>query len=137
MIAALAALALLTNTQPADADIRGLWRTPVDGGLVRIETCGRDVCGILVQSAALRADPDRRDLRNADPRLRTRPLGGLRLLQARPAGPARWTDGWVYNPEDGRTYRGSLRLRTDGRLELTGCVVRPLCRTQVWTRATD
>lgn len=114
----------------------GLWRTPVDGGgLVRLESCGADICGVVVDSPRLRAHPDQRDVRNANSALRQRPLRGLRILQARETGARELGDGWVYNPEDGRTYRGSVRLLPDGTLRLTGCVAWPLCRTQTWRRA--
>lgn len=116
-------------------DITGVWRTPVDGGsTVRITSCGSDICAAVLSSPRLRDNPDQRDVRNPDHAHRSRPLRGLRILRARPAGPGRWDNGWIYNPEDGRTYRGSLRLLPDGRLQLTGCVVRPLCRSQTWTR---
>lgn len=118
--------------------ILGVWRTPSDGGsTVRISACGDAVCGQIVSSPALRADPNLRDGRNSDASLRTRRLQGLRILQVRPGGPGRWSDGWVYNPTDGKTYRGSITLTPEGRLRLTGCVVRPLCQTQTWTRVSD
>lgn len=118
--------------------ILGVWRTPSDGGsTVRISACGDAVCGQIVSSPALRADPNLRDGRNSDASLRTRRLQGLRILQVRPQGPGRWSDGWVYNPTDGKTYRGSITLTPEGRLRLTGCVVRPLCQTQTWTRVSD
>ncbi len=130
-------LALLAASPPPvqEAGVTGLWRTPVDGGgLVRISRCGADICGTVVDSPRLRANPDQRDVRNREASSRDRRLHGLRILRASPAGPGRWDDGWVYNPEDGRTYRGSIERLADGRLRLRGCVVAPLCRTQIWTR---
>lgn len=120
--------------QSPDA-IAGTWRTPTDGGsTVRISMCGDAVCGQIISSPSLREDPALLDRRNSDPTLRTRRLQGLRILQVRRGNDGRWTDGWVYNPRDGRTYRGSMTLTPEGRLRLTGCVVRPLCQTQTWTR---
>jgi uncharacterized protein (DUF2147 family) len=132
----LAALLLAGASAEAEHPVAGLWRTPTDGGsLVRLEACGRDICGAIVSSPKLKANPDQRDQRNAQPSLRGRPLKGLRILQASPTAPGHWTKGWVYNPEDGKTYQGEIRLLPDGRLKLTGCVVKPLCKTQVWVRA--
>lgn len=137
LLAATVALANASSPVMAQSSsIAGLWRTPVDGGgTVRIAPCGSDVCGTVVSSPRLRANPDQRDARNTDARLRDRPLRGLTILRATPDGAGRWTDGWVYNPEDGKTYRGSLQLTPDGKLRVTGCVVRPLCRTQTWERS--
>jgi uncharacterized protein (DUF2147 family) len=117
------------------AEAPGLWRTPAEGGgLVRLAPCGRNLCGTIVGSARLETHPDQRDARNADPGKRSRPLKGLRILEIIPSANGEDGEGWVYNPEDGRTYRGAIRLTPDGRLHLKGCVARPLCRTQVWVR---
>lgn len=47
-------------------------------------------------------------------------------------------DGWtgeLYNPLDGRTYTGRMRLISPAQLELSGCVLAGLiCKSQVWTR---
>lgn len=143
VLSALAFAALLAGgpslaAAQSSQTILGVWRTPSDGGsTVRITACGDAVCGQIVSSPALRADPNLRDGRNSDASLRTRRLQGLRILQVRPGGPGRWSDGWVYNPTDGKTYRGSITLTPEGRLRLTGCVVRPLCQTQIWTRVSD
>ena len=135
MIFALALVALLTGAAPAGSGIVGLWKTPVDGGsTIRIEPCGEAVCGRAVGSPRLKAFPDQKDVRNRDPALRGRPIAGLLTLKLRPIGPNRWGDGWVYNPEDGRTYKGSVELTGDGRLRVQGCIVAPLCKTQTWTR---
>ena len=38
--------------------------------------------------------------------MRTRPLCGLNVLWGlTPSGPDHWKDGWLYNPNDGHTYR--------------------------------
>jgi len=42
--------------------------------------------------------------------------------------------GSVFNPADGRTYRGTITMQGEDTLRLRGCVVAPLCRTQTWTR---
>jgi uncharacterized protein (DUF2147 family) len=41
-------------------------------------------------------------------------LCGLTILWGlRFAGPGRWDDGWLYNPDNGRTYRVSAQLSSD------------------------
>jgi uncharacterized protein (DUF2147 family) len=134
----LLALALLVASSGAASanEFLGLWRTPVDGGgMVRLEQCGQSICGVVVDSPRLRTNPDQRDVHNRDRAHRNRRLMGLRMLEARQTAPGRLGDGWVYNPEDGHTYRGSVTLLEDGRLRLTGCAIWPLCRNQIWTRA--
>lgn len=41
--------------------------------------------------------------------------------------------GRIYNPENGRTYRASLKLRSPDILEVKGCLL-IVCDTQVWRR---
>lgn len=131
---ALAAVAAAAGSGSLDT-AAGLWRTPSDGGsLVRLAPCGPNLCGAVVSSRRLKNHPDQRDVRNSDPAKRDRALRGLRILEVTPGADRRQAEGWVYNPEDGRTYRGSVRFTADGRLQLTGCVVRPLCKTQIWVR---
>ncbi len=42
-------------------------------------------------------------------------------------------EGRIYNPENGRTYRASLKLRSPDLLEVKGCLL-IVCDTQVWRR---
>jgi len=131
LVAGLASPAIATSE-----DVKGLWRTPVDGGsLVRLAPCEEGLCGRIVNSPRLRAVPDQKDIRNRDAALRGRPLRNLTFMKVRATGPGTWGDGWVYNPEDGGTYKGVMALKPDGTLRLTGCIVRPFCKTQIWRRA--
>ena len=61
-------------------------------------------------------------------------LGKLVIDQMKPSEPGQWTGGRLYNPEDGRDYKGSLQLRSDSTLVVSGCVLF-ICQTQVWRRA--
>jgi uncharacterized protein (DUF2147 family) len=129
------ALSLLAGEARAGNAFFGVWRTPVNGGgIVRIEGCGERVCGFVVSSPHLDAHPDQRDVRNSEPSLRNRRIKGLQILDARLIADDELGDGWVYDPEEGNTYSGSVLLLKDGRLRLTGCIFWPLCRSQTWTR---
>jgi len=131
-----APLTLIAGYSAATDSVFGLWKTPEDGGsVVRLDPCGDSLCGRIVTSPRLRAYPDQRDVLNKDPALRGRPLKDLLFLKLRALGSGRWGDGWAYNPKDGGTYHGSMELKADGGLRLTGCVVAPFCKTQTWTRA--
>ncbi|HEV2364974.1 MAG TPA: DUF2147 domain-containing protein [Caulobacteraceae bacterium] len=115
--------------------VLGLWLTPVRQGLVRLEPCGKALCGFVAGSPMLTAHPDQQDLHNKDPALRSRPIKGLKMLEVRPEGPGRWGSGWVYDPDNGATYKASLQETAEGRLKITGCVAGFLCQSQLWTRA--
>ncbi|HEY0596511.1 DUF2147 domain-containing protein, partial [Sphingopyxis sp.] len=93
------------------------------------------LCGKIVDATRLRANPDQRDVRNSDPKLRQRKLKGLVVLNGFTGGPLQWKGGPVYDPETGDgAPKGELKLLPNGKLELKGCVA-IFCRTKVWTRA--
>jgi uncharacterized protein (DUF2147 family) len=126
-------LAFSPAAQADAAGVTGLWRTADNGGLVRIEACGEAICGRIANSSPEYAA--QKDVHNRDPALRDHPITGLLIMKLTPTGPGRWGKGWIYNPDDGRSYQASVTLSDDGRLRLKGCLVAPLCRTQIWTRA--
>jgi uncharacterized protein (DUF2147 family) len=71
---------------------------------------------------------------NPDRSKRNRPLIGIEIVSGlRETQLGVWTDGSLYNPDDGRTYTGTIRMR-NGTLELRGCALGLFCGTQVWRR---
>jgi len=132
--AAAVLLALAVATPAMAADITGRWRTPGNGGEVEVYKCGAAVCGRLINSAHIAREPGALDVKNQDASLRSRKLKGLTFLTGFAGGPTEWKGGKVYNPEDGKTYSGSITATDANTLKLKGCVVAPLCKTQVWTR---
>lgn len=133
LFAAIASVTLVAAPALA-ADPTGLWQTPSRGGQVEISKCGAGLCGRLISSEGLKADPNLKDVNNSNAALRGRALKGLTILTGFSGGPQEWTGGSIYNAEDGKTYSGSITLDGDNALKLRGCVVVPLCKTQVWTR---
>ncbi len=131
---AVVALGLALPIQAAAADITGLWSTGSQGGRVLIYACGPALCGKIVDAAPIRANPDQRDVRNADPALRSRRIKNLVVLNGFVGGPPEWSGGPVYDPETGDgASTGYVKLRPDGRLEIKGCVAF-FCRTRIWSR---
>jgi uncharacterized protein (DUF2147 family) len=129
-IAALFAAGHAFAASPAE----GLWRTPTNNGEVLISDCGGALCGKITTSDRIKADPALTDSKNRDASLRSRPLKDLPMLQGFTGGPSEWKGGKVYNPEDGGTYSGSIKLVDNDTLKLTGCIVWPACKTQTWKR---
>ncbi|AMG74922.1 Conserved Putative secreted protein [Sphingopyxis granuli] len=116
--------------------IAGLWSTGSNGGQVELYRCGAAICGKVVDAAPLRANPDHRDVKHPDRKLRERRLKGLVVLQGFEGGPAEWKGGPLYDPESGDgAAAGTLTLRADGKLEVKGCKAAIFCRTKIWTRA--
>lgn len=133
ILAGVAALAV--PAAASAADITGIWATGTEGGRVEIYRCGKALCGRLVDASRLRANPDLRDVRNSDTKLRQRKLKGLVVLNGFTGGPREWKGGPVYDPETGDgASSGQLKLLSNGKLELKGCVAF-FCRTKLWSRA--
>lgn len=123
--AVLAAVALVSaSAMPARAqaqDIHDDWATRGLRGVVRLAPCTPNeatLCGRLIWAW----DPTE---------LRPEAVGSLILRDFVREG-ATWRGGSVLNPEDGRTYTGTIRLEGD-MLRLRGCAG-PFCQTQAWRR---
>lgn len=121
----LAMLLVTTSATPVRAqttqNIHDDWATRGLGGIVRLAPCASDaatLCGRLVWVW----DPAE---------LRPGAVGSLILRDFVRQG-ATWRGGSVLNPEDGRTYAGSIQLEGDI-LRLRGCAG-PFCQTQAWRR---
>ena len=132
LLAAIATGAAKAADANPDAAL-GRWLTRENAGVVEVSKCGGGLCGVVVTSDRIRAEPSLKDARNKDPALRNRPIKGLALFQEMKGGPQLWR-GRVYNPADGGTYAGSIRVADENTLKLQGCIVWPLCKTETWTR---
>jgi uncharacterized protein (DUF2147 family) len=127
LLAAAAALA-------SPAALTGRWETPTRHGVVEITPCGGSICGRLVDSDGLRANPQLRDVHNRDAGQNGRPLKGLLMLQGFSPSDKGWDGGTIYNPDDGGTYKATITMVDADTLKLRGCIVWPLCKSQTWKR---
>lgn len=132
MIALLGILAAAAAPSPQDA--LGQWQTETKHGVVEIAACGPSICGRLVESDALRTNPQLRDIRNKDAAQRDRMLKGLTILQGFHAKSGEWAGGTIYNGDDGGTYQATLTMIDRDTLKVKGCIVWPLCKSQTWKR---
>lgn len=112
----------------------GLWRTPEDDGTVEIYDCGSKLCGKVVGSSELAANPDLKDVNNENASLRQRPIKGLNVVSGFAGGPKSWSGGQLYRPKNGRSYSGELDLVDNSTLKVRGCLFMGLCETQTWQR---
>jgi uncharacterized protein (DUF2147 family) len=133
-LTAAAALLATGGTAASPHAIAGRWATPARNGVVEITPCGASICGRLVDSDGLRANPNMRDVKNRDAAQNGRPLKGLLMLQGFSPVEKGWDGGTVYNPEDGGTYKGTITMVDNDTLKLRGCIVWPLCKSQTWKR---
>lgn len=127
MICAALSATLACGGARAD-DLSGLWLTETGASRVRVAACGTGYCGTLasVPGKAL-------DARNPDPALRSRSVVGVQIFEAPRTDGAGYA-GSLYNPSDGKTYSGTMRLNGPNTLEVSGCVLSVFCKRQIWTR---
>ncbi len=113
----------------------GVWHVPDKNSTIQVYDCGAAICGRVLDSDDLRANPDKRDAKNSDASLKTRRIKGLVIMTGLSGGPTEWAGGSVYDPTSGHTYHGSFTLVGADTAHLKGCIIGPLCRTDTWTRA--
>jgi uncharacterized protein (DUF2147 family) len=138
---------LFTTTFAAAPGVRGeavegRWLTQEKSAVVEIYRCSEGaLCGRLVWFRMKPTDHNPRalDIHNPTLALRNTPLCGLVMMWGfQPEGPDQWSDGFLYDPESGNTYRGKITLKPDGTLTLRGYVgISLIGRSQDWTRLTQ
>ena len=111
----------------------GRWRTPERGGLIEVSQCDGGLCGKVLGGSGGGTAEDRLDRNNKNPALRGRPLIGMYIFRGLKPSGGSWK-GSIYNPNDGGTYAATVSLKSPSERVVKGCVVWPLCKTQVWAR---
>ena len=62
------------------------------------------------------------------------PIIGLVIMEnAKKSGANKWA-GTLYNRENGKSYSGSITIKSKDAVDLSGCVALVLCRAVTWTR---
>lgn len=125
-------LAAAAFAQPQGTPLLGDWMEP-GGSIVRIERCGANLCMTL--RALSPNAPATTDVHNPDPSLRTRALCDLQIGSGfRIDDAAHASQGQLYDPRSGNTYRGKMALE-GGVLKLRGYIgISLLGRTETWRR---
>lgn len=130
--AGLLALSLATTSASAQKaeDAVGVWLNPDNGSNIEFYKCGDGVCGKIVKVT----DGQKTDDKNPDAAKKNRPIVGLVIMQgAKKTGDNKWA-GTLYNRENGKSYSGTVTVKSKNALDLSGCVAAILCKTVTWTR---
>ncbi|MEN8163220.1 MAG: DUF2147 domain-containing protein [Acidobacteriota bacterium] len=151
VILMMVSLCFVMPLSAGDADpLLGLWATPPEdeGGQAHVEITGKGdgYSGRLVWLAEPVYDSDdeqgmggmaKVDRENPDPALRSRPTQGLVILEGFVRSGNKWTDGTIYDPNNGKTYRCKMQLKGE-RLKVRGYIgVSLFGRSTEWTRVDD
>jgi uncharacterized protein (DUF2147 family) len=120
--------------------IEGRWLSGDGDGWIEITLVGDALIGRIAGSPNDRpGDAPRYDDLNPDPALRGRPLQGLTIMSGfRYDADGRWVDGRIYDPNSGKTYKGTIQQVDADTLKLRGYVgISLFGRTETWTRDDD
>jgi uncharacterized protein (DUF2147 family) len=112
-------LLLIIYTGPASSEApEGTWLL-ANRVAIQVFECSGLLCGKIVwlvrpRTPAGQPDVDRL---NPDPALRQRPLCGLTIIWGlQPDSPGHWSNGWLYDPQDGNTYDLTAELTAPDRI---------------------
>lgn len=126
-------------------DILGVWNNGEKDARIEIFKCSGKYCGKIVSAKEPNYPADskegtpgtpRLDHNNPDPAKRSKPILGLQIVNDFIfSGENVWRDGSVYDPKNGKAYRGKITLVSPNTLSLRGFIGIPLFgRTTTWTR---
>ena len=141
-------IAVTAANATCSEDILGVWNTEGKDAKIMIYKCGVKYCGKIVWSKDPNYPPDSKegtpgtpilDHNNPDSKLRNNPIIGLQILyDFMFAGDNLWTGGKIYNPDNGKTYRGKMILVSPNQLNLRGFMgISLIGRTTLWTRESE
>ncbi|HLJ62816.1 MAG TPA: DUF2147 domain-containing protein [Stellaceae bacterium] len=132
VVAAAIMVILAVGGARAESSVDGRWLSQSGNGVVEIYPCGAKHCGKLVWLKM----PQNTDENNPNPEYKKRRLCGLVILGDFVKDGDEWVDGWIYSPENGKTYSAKMRLDAPDILKLRGYVgISLFGETQTWTRA--
>lgn len=131
--AAVAATAMVLGTavyaQTAE-DAFGVWLNPENKSHTEFYKCGDGLCAKITKVV----DGQKTDDKNPDAAKRNRPIAGLVIMEgAKKAGANKWS-GTLYNRADGKSYSGTVTVKSKSELDLSGCVAAVFCKTTTFTR---
>lgn len=126
------------NQKEADRLI-GVWAPSNGRALVKVQNIAGKYYGRIVKLKEPN-DPEtgkpKLDKNNPDESLRDTPLLGYRMLKDFVyTGDDEWTEGTIYDPQNGSLYSCTIEMKKNGTLDIRGYIgVKALGRTDVWTR---
>ncbi len=126
-------------------DILGVWNNEEKDAKIEVFKCNGKYCGKIISlkepnypanSKEGAPGTPRLDRNNPDRAKKSRPIIGLQIVNDFIFDEKNvWKDGSVYDPKNGKTYRGKITLVSPNKLNLRGFVGIPLFgRTTTWTR---
>lgn len=117
----------------------GVWEPSHGKARVKVEKIGDKYYGKIVwllEPNDEETGEPKTDKNNPDAALRGNKLRGYRILKDFTyKGKDEWTDGTIYDPENGSTYSSTIKMKDENTLDIRGYIgVSAFGRTDVWKR---
>ncbi len=132
---------LATDAKAEAASPDGIWYTKGQESIIKVHPCGDSggpLCGTMVwlkEPTETDGSP-KLDKLNKDPAKKGKPMIGLDILLNMKPDEDHYK-GKAYNPEDGKFYDITFKVKEDDSADLRGCVLGFLCQTETFTRAKE
>jgi uncharacterized protein (DUF2147 family) len=128
-----------------DLTPEGVWLHDNERIRVEIVRCDEQRAEPLCGTVVWLKNPDdasgepRLDIENPDQARRDEPIVGTTVIHGLVRdGPLLWTDGTIYNPDDGESYNAHVEVVDANTLHVRAYVMLPLLgQTKVWTRVVN
>lgn len=131
-------LLVLTSYAPGNADaIVGVWKNSSGKGHIQIYKQQNKYYGkiIWLKDAIDAEGKPKTDKKNSDPARRRNSLMGMVMLRDFKYKSGEWNGGHIYNPSDGKEYKGLIKLQDEKTLTVRGYVgFSFLGKSDTWTR---
>ena len=123
---------LAGQTVPEADRLAGLWLTESKDQVEIYQEAGKYV-GKGVETPE---NKGRLDTKNPDEKLRNRRLADVIILKDfEYLGKDRWGKGTIYDPNNGKTYRCTITMKSEDQINVRGFIgISLLGRTEVWPR---
>jgi uncharacterized protein (DUF2147 family) len=123
-------------SQNADA-VKGIWSSEHKDAKIEIYKSADKYNGKIIWTNDMyEADGKtlKKDSKNINENLRNRTIVNLVILTGFTYEDGEWTDGEIYDPKNGKTYKSKMKLKANT-LEVRGYIGSPMFgKTTVWTR---
>ena len=132
----LVALPLLAASPSPDA-VLGVWKNGTGKGHIQVYKQGGRYYGKLIWLRDGTGDDGKPkvDHRNPDAAKRGKPLIGLVMMREFEFDNGEWTNGYIYNPSDGKEYKALMKMKNNNTLSVRGYVgISWIGKTDTWTR---
>lgn len=140
LLGVLAILPFIMFSQDTEADkLIGVWEPSHGKARIKVEKIGTKYYGKIVWLKEPNDEETKLpkvDKNNPDESMRNTPLKGYRILKDFVyLGKKEWSEGTIYDPENGNNYKCVIRMKDDNTLDIRGYIgVEALGRTDVWKR---